>query len=130
MKKGFKINGLEYEAYLSKKGDFSFALVGGSSKKGSYLGGRANRNNLFPNDPVYDDVNLNGDALTVYKAAGDILLEWFYAVKPWRIGFSASTGRKVKIYRWFAKRLGKKLANYTMIEAPFGTFSFYRLPED
>ena len=115
---------------MTSAGAFSFSLVGGNSKKGSVWCSKRDRYNLWRDTHVYTDVDLLPTALPAFKKAGDILIEWFYTKRPWRVYFSASTDRKVKIYRWFAKRLERRLPEeFQLIEFPEGQFEFYRATE-
>lgn len=127
----FEHQGLTYTVMISRSGGFGFALTGGNSPKGSSHFSKKNRYNLFPDDPVIDDVNLVSHALPVYRKAGDILIEWLFTKMPWRVHFEASTQRKVKVYRWMVKRLQQRLpAEYEMVEYPEGHFEFYRVAEN
>lgn len=127
MDKGFNVGGLSYVASLDSAGDFSFRLAGGNSPKGSARNRKSAAYDLYYDDrPVHSDVDLNYYALPVLKAAGDILVDMVYADKPWRVGFCASTARKVRIYGWLAKKLAKKLPGYRMVHYPDGCWSFYR----
>jgi hypothetical protein len=127
LKKEFEINGLKYLAMLSKSGEFGSELIGGNSRKGSTYDRKRALSDLYYHDTsVIDDVNLNSNCLPVFRKAGEILIGWLHEKKLWRVGFSASTARKVKVYRWFANRLAAKLMDYEMVESPVGAFSFYR----
>jgi len=119
--------GLQYEASVSCSGNFSFALTGGNSRRGAAYPCNKNVYNLFPEEPIYTDVNLHQNAFPVYRKAGEILLNWLHTQKLWRIGFVASTDRKVKVYRWIAARLARRLPRYSLIEYPAGEFNFYRV---
>ncbi|MBE9549436.1 MAG: hypothetical protein IMF09_08545 [Proteobacteria bacterium] len=123
----FSINGLEYSAWISLNGEFSFGLMGGASRKGAVYSPKKNCYDFWPDCHVYDDVDLNPNALPVYVKAGKILTNWIYRAKPHRFGFSASTGRKINIYRWFAKKLSARFPEYMCSEYPEGNWSFYRV---
>lgn len=126
----FEHEGLEYRVMISSSGGFGFELTGGNSPKGSTFSSRKDEYNLFPECSILDDVDLVSNALPVYRKAGEILIDWFYTKRPWRVHFSASTDRKVKIYRWFANRLKQKLPDeYQIVEYPEGHFEFYRVKE-
>jgi hypothetical protein len=127
MTREFSVDGLQYRAMMSKSGNFGFEILGGNSPKESTYNRKRDLYNLYPEIPNLEDVDLNFNALPVFRKAGEILLEWLYTKKPWRIGFSASTQRKVKIYRWFAARLAKRLSDYSLVEYPTGVFNFYRV---
>ena len=120
----FENDGLEYVVTISNSGELGFTLIGGQSKKGSAL--RCPSEDLFWDEPRFDDADLNHDALTVYRKVQDIVLNYVFIHKVWLLRFTATTKRKAKVYKWMAKRLGKKLTNYNLIEHPPGTFSFYR----
>ena len=127
LKQTFKHEGLTYLVMISSSGGFGFELVGGNTPKGSAYD-RKRANDLWYHDtPNYEDVDLLSNALPVYRKAAEILVEWFYTKRPWRVHFSASTERKVKIYRWFAARLAKRLGDYSLVEYPTGVFNFYRV---
>ena len=127
MRESFTINGLEYSAAMSVTGSFYFDLTGGNSRKGSTYNRKEALTNLYYWDtPVFEDVDLNPYALPVLRKAGDILIKWVYAKKPWRVSFSAATNRKINVYRWLAKKLAKKLPGYRLQEWPEGCFVFYR----
>ena len=99
--------------------------MGGTTKKGS-----AYRNpckDLFWDEPYFEDVDLGIDALKVLKKVKQILLAYVFNTRPGRIGFAASTNRKVGIYRWLAKRLASQMLVYNLVEYPAGEFNFYRL---
>lgn len=127
MRAFFTHEGLRYEASMDRSGNFAFALIGGNSRRGSADPCNKNVYNLFPDEPIYSDVNLNQNAFPVYRKAGEILLNWLHAKKRWRIGFAASTERKVKVYRWLAERLSRRFPEYSLIEYPIGEFYFYRV---
>ena len=69
---------------------------------------------------IADDVDLGADALKLVRVVSGLLLEYAFRERPWRIGFSASTGRKAPIYRWLAARFAKKLTGYNLVEFPEG----------
>jgi hypothetical protein len=117
---------LEYQATLSHAGVFSFDLIGGNSKKGSARRSQKDRYNLWPDEPIFDDVDLTVNALPVFRKAVNILLEWVWARKPFRVAFAAATERKLPVYRWLARRLSKKLPGYYWVEDD-GVFNFYRV---
>ena len=124
MEKRFSIDGLDYRMVITHSGNVWFDLVGGVTRKGS-----ANRNpckDLFWDEPNFEDVDLDVDALRVFNVVKKFLLEYVFTKKPGRIGFCASTWRKVGIYRWVAARLARQLVSYNLVEYPEGTFSFYR----
>lgn len=124
----FSINGLDYVASITKSGSFTFHLAGGSTRKGTVYHHQRDRYDLFPEERLVEDIDLNPYALPVLRKAGEILLEWMHKKNPWHIHFSASTPRKIRIYRWLAKRLVKKqLGGYQLVEYPEGVFNFYRL---
>lgn len=131
MEKGFTVNGLNYVASLDRAGDFSFSLVGGNSSKGSARNRKTALWDLYYDDtPEWGDVDLNKNGLTVLKTAGQILVDWVYEFRPWRIGFAAGTDRKVAVYQWLAKKLAKKLPGYRFEEWPEGVFNYYKIPTE
>ena len=120
----FKIEGLEYGLTINASGTVWFSLLGGMTKKGT-----ANRNpctDLFWDEPNFEDVDLGVNTFKVFSRVKHILLNYVFSVKPWRIGFSASTDRKVRVYRWMAWRLARQLMNYNLVEYPLGEFNFYK----
>lgn len=118
--------GLEYQATLSPAGVFSFHLVRGNSRRGSAWPTKKGSYNLFPEEPVVDDVDLTVNALPVFRKAGVILLNWVWARRPFRIAFVAATDRKLPVYRWLARRLAAKIRGYSWVEDD-GVFNFYRV---
>ena len=124
MYKCFKIEGLEYGMGISESGNVWLDLLGGMTKKGSAC--RNPCKGLFWDEPCFDDVDLGINAFKVFSVVKRILLEYIFTTKPWRIGFSASTGRKVRVYRWMAVRLARQLKNYKLVEFPAGVFNFYK----
>ena len=124
MIKTFRIDGLRYALHISGNGEIALELLGGATRKGS-----ANRScrDLFWGTPNFDDVDLGADALKLVRVVSGLLLDYAFRERPWRMGFSASTGRKVPIYRWLAARFARKLTGYNLVEFPEGVFNFYRL---
>ena len=124
LEKQFRIEGLNYRMLISRAGDIQFDLIGGMTKKGS-----ANRNpckDLFWDEPNFEDVDLGIDTFKVFNVVKQILLEFVFTQQPGRFGFSASTARKIRIYRWMAERLARLLGNYNKVEYPAGVFNFYK----
>jgi hypothetical protein len=121
----FNVERLEYCLRVSKSGVVCLDLVGGTTKKGSAY--RNPCDDLFWDAPYFGDIDLGINALKVLKKVKRILLAYVFNTKPGRIGFAASTDRKVKIYRWFAKRLTSQMRNYNLVEYPAGAFNFYKL---
>ena len=125
LEKRFRIEGLDFRMLISRSGDIRFDLLGGMTKKGS-----ANRNpctDLFWDEPNFKDVDLGADTFKVFKAVKQILLEYVFSQQPVRFGFSASSERKIRIYRWMSARLARLLENYNKVEYPAGEFNFYKL---
>ena len=125
LEKRFRIEGLDYRMLISRTGDIRFDLLGGMTKKGS-----ANRNpctDLFWDEPNFEDVDLGADTFKVFKAVKQILLEYVFSQQPVRFGFSASSERKIRIYRWMSSRLAKLLENYNKVVYPACVFNFYKL---
>ena len=123
----FENDGLRYLVSISESGELGFALIGGQSKKGSAM--RRPSEDLFWDEPRFDDADLNRDALAVYRKVQNLSLDYVFSNKPWALHFAATTKRKIKVYRWMANRISKKLTDYNLIEYPPGTFSFYRYAE-
>jgi hypothetical protein len=124
METRFNIERLEYGLHISKSGNICLDLIGGTTKQGS-----ANRNpcdDLFWDEPYYGDIDLGINALKVLRKAKRILLGYVFNTKPGRIGFAASTERKVRIYRWMAERMAARLPDYNLVEYPAGKFNFYK----
>ncbi len=125
--KEFSNDGLNYLATLDIAGDFSFELRSGSTPKGpSHI---TDYKDLYDDYSDYGDLDLNRTAMAVYNKAGKILIEWIKTYRPWKITFSATTSRKIRIYRWFADRLTGRIDGYSMAEYPAGVFSFYLIDE-
>lgn len=125
--KRFSQDGLQYEVQLLSDGEFSFHLIGGASKRGTIWHPKFDRYNLWKDQLVIGDVDIVPNPLAVFRRAGEILLNWVFSRKPWYVYFSASTARKIGIYRWFSKRLEKRLPDeYHIVEYPEGCFNFYR----
>ena len=125
MHKRFNIDDLEYFLHINQSGDIWLDLEGGVTRKGSAW--RSPCADLFWDEPNFEDVDLGINGLTVFIKVKNILLQHVFGMKPGRLGFSASTGRKIPIYRWMAHRLARQLRNYTLVEFPEGAFNFYRL---
>jgi hypothetical protein len=124
METRFNIERLEYGLHISKSGNVCLDLMGGTTKQGS-----AYRNpceDLFWDEPYYGDIDLGINALKVLRKAKRILLGYVFNTKPGRIGFAASTDRKVRIYRWMAERMAGEWKDYNLVEYPAGTFNFYK----
>lgn len=121
----FEIDKLEYGLGISQSGNVWLDLLGGATKKG--LAYRSPCKDLFWDEPWFDDVDLGVNTFKVFRVAADILLQHIFSKRPWRIGFSASTERKVKVYRWMVARLLGRIPNYNLVEYPEGVFNFYRL---
>ena len=125
MEKRFSIDGLDYRMVITRSGDVWFDLVGGMTRKGS-----ANRNpckDLFWDEPNFEDVDLGTNTFKVFNVVKQILLKYVFTQQPVRFGFSASSERKIRIYRWMAERLARLLGNYNKVEFPAGVFNFYKL---
>lgn len=125
MYKRFNIEGLQYSLHITKTGTIGLDLEGGVTRKGSAW--RNPGEDLFWDEPNFKDVDLGINTLRVLIKVKSILLQYVFGMKPGRLGFSASTARKVPIYRWVAHRLARQLTNYTLVEFPEGVFNFYRL---
>ena len=125
MHKRFNIDYLEYFLHINQSGDICLDLEGGVTREGSAW--RSPCTDLFWDEPNFEDVDLGINTLTVFMKVKSILLQHVFGMKPGRLGFSASTGRKIPIYRWMAHRLARQLRNYTLMEFPEGVFNFYRL---
>jgi hypothetical protein len=124
METRFNIERLEYGLHISKSGNVCLDLMGGTTKQGS-----AYRNpceDLFWDEPYFGDIDLGINALKVLRKAKRILLGYVFNTKPGRIGFAASTDRKVRIYRWMAERMAGEWKDYNLVEYPAGTFNFYK----
>jgi len=120
----FIVDQLEYGMGVSKSGNVWLDLLGGVTRKGSAC--RNPCKDLFWDEPCFEDVDLGVNTLRVFRAAGDNLLRYIFTKRPGRIGFSASTERKVNVYRWMAARLARRLKNYNLVEYPAGMFNYYR----
>ena len=130
MTREFSVDGLQYRAEMSTSGNFGFELRGGNTSRGSANDRKRALTDLWYHDtPDYDDHGgLLENPLKVFRIAGEILLEWVWAKLPARFGFSASTTRKIDVYRYLVKRLMKKLnGRYNAVEYPPGDWNFYRL---
>lgn len=123
--KEFTVDGLDYVLQIGEAGDVCFALVGGASKKGSAR--KADKYDLFRDEPRLEDVELSGNVFAVFRKIKEIVLEYVYRAKPWRISFYANSPRKTAIYRRIAFRVIKNLYGFNLVEAPEGTFSLYKL---
>jgi hypothetical protein len=123
MESCFKVDRLEYGLHISKSGNICLDLIGGTTKQGT-----ANRNpcDLFWDEPYFGDIDLGINAMKVLRKAKRILLGYVFNTKPGRIGFAASTDRKVRIYRWMAERMAGEWKDYNLVEYPAGTFNFYK----
>ena len=127
MEQRFRIEGLDYRMGITRSGNVWFELVRGATKKGS-----ASKNpckDLFWDEPNFDDVDLGIDTFKVFNVVKKFLQEYVFAKSPGRIGFSASTTRKIRIYRWMAQRLARRLNRYNLVEYPAGEFNFYKQAE-
>lgn len=122
----FRIENLTYELTMSRLGAVYFEMISGWSKRGSTNVYHQDPCNLFPEYPNLSDTGLLSNAMPLFRKVGEIVCTWVLAYKPPRFGFSASTERKRKIYRWLAAKLAKKFQNYTLVEHPVGSFNFYR----
>lgn len=123
----FKIENLVYELTMTRLGAIGFEMISGWSKRGSIYVNTEDPYNLFPEYSNLSDTGLLSNAMPLFHKVGEILCRWILAYKPPMFGFSASTVRKRKIYRWLAARLARKIPNYTKVEFPLGTFMFYRI---
>ena len=123
----FENDGLSYVVSISDSGELGFTLIGGHSRKGTVI--RSPSEDLFWDEPRFDDADLNQNALTVYRKVQDLVLSHVQNNKLWALRFTATTKRKTGVYKWMARRLLQKLANYKLVGYPPGTFSFYRLAD-
>ncbi len=123
------MEGLQYRAMISKSGNFGFELIGGNTRRRSAYDRKMAATDLWYHDtPDYGDRNLLENPFKVFRLAGEILLEWVWGKRPARFGFSASTDRKISVYRYLVKRLMKKLnGRYNAVEYPPGEWNFYLL---
>ena len=126
MEKTFRIDGVKYRLGITPSGNVWLDLIGGATKKGS---ARPYPGDLFWDVPNFKDVDLNIDTFKVFNVVKKFLLEYVFAKRPGRIGFSASTTRKIRIYRWMAQRLARQLNRYNLVEYPAGEFNFYKRAE-
>ena len=101
----------------------SFGLIGGATNKGRIC----DPFYLFNDEPEFSDVDLVPNALPVLVQFKQVLMEYVWSRRPWKLEFTASTQRKVPIYQWMAKRLSKELPSYTFIEYPVGNFLFHKV---
>jgi len=101
----------------------SFGLIGGATNKGSIY----EPFDLFNDEPEFSDVDLVPNALPVLVQFKQVLMEYVWSRRPWMFGFTASTERKVPIYRWIAKRLSIELPTYTFTEYPMGNFLLHKV---
>ena len=125
MHKRFNIDSLQYFFHINQAGDIWLDLEGGVTRKGP--AGRSPCTDLFWDEPNFEDIDLGINTLTVFIKVKKILLQHVFGMKPGRLGFTASSSRKISIYRWMAHRLVKQLRDYTLVEFPEGDFNFYRL---
>ena len=123
--KEFTVDGLDYVLTICEAGDVALALTGGNSRKGSVR--KRDLLDLWPEENIFRDVDLAPNVFAVFRKVTETVLEYIYRVKPWRISFYATTERKIAVYRRIASRVAKNLHGYSLVEAPEGTFSLYRL---
>ena len=107
---------------MSKDYRISFGLVGGFTSKGNAI----DPHDLFWDEPKFSDVNLMGNGLSVLLRFRQILISYIHENKPWMLKFTASTSRRISIYRWMVQRALKQLPAYKLIEYPPGQFFVYR----
>jgi len=124
----FEHDGLKYKLEIDCAGNVALNLAGGASRKGYYR--KWDLYDLFPDSPIYDDVNLVRNGLTVLRKASKILQSFVYRERPWKISFRAATKRKGRIFQWMSKRLAKRLTGYCLVEFPAENFNFYRLARE
>ena len=89
MHKRFNIDSLKYSLHITKAGNIWLDLEGGVTRKGSAW--RSPCDDLFWDEPYFDDVDLGINTLAVFIKVKNILLQHVFGVKPVRLGFSAST---------------------------------------
>jgi hypothetical protein len=124
----FPIENLTYELTLSELGVVCFEMVGGRSKRGSTCVYHQDPYNLFPEYPNLSDTGLLSNAMPLFRKVGEIVCSWVLTYKPPRFAFTASTTRKIKIYRWLAQKLAARLIDsYSSVEYPPGEWNFYRV---
>jgi len=124
----FTVQGLKYELRIDVRGEISLTLVGGCTRKGTAA--HPNINDLFRREPRVDDVDLVSNGFSVLMRAKELILAHVYQFRPWYLSITATTKRKIAVYRWIIEKTLRSIDGYHVVEAPTGTFSFYKLIAD
>ena len=119
----FHVEGLNYKLQIDRAGVVSLGLIGGETCKGRAI----EAFNLFDDLPVYEDVDLVRNAMTVIQSASKILLTYIHEVRPHLLQFTASTGRKIQLFAWITGRMLRRVAGYDVYEYPKGTFVIFKV---
>ena len=108
----FSNEGLRYELQINKAGIVSFGLLGGAGVKGRVRW----KDQLFDDVPIYEDVDLVRNALSIFRLVGRFLVSYVYEARPHLLQFTASTPRKARLYAWMTRKLLCTVSGYDMCE--------------
>ncbi len=118
----FKIDNIKYLFSISDRGEMSFEVLRGFSKKGAISWGS-------DNDDSYEDINIVLSPMKVLAKAKKMALDWVYINKPYRFGFVASTDRKFIIYFRMIEKImnnNKFIRDNYNVNVHRRCFDFYR----
>ena len=118
-----RLDGLEYELEADVRGHIVLSLLAGASPRGSIK-----RSPLFPDIPIYDDVNLlPGNAMRLFSRVASRIERWVGTEKPYQFFVRARSARRARLFLWLSRR--RPLASLAYVVCPIGTtIYFFRDP--
>lgn len=119
----FRIEGLRYGLQVSETGQVAFWLEDGTTRRG-----KVQKDVLFEDLPVLDDVNLlTVQPMTLFRLVARRVEDWIACEKPYQVYFSTGDARRAAIYRWLAKRAVSRLPDYWYYELERSFYFFRKL---
>jgi hypothetical protein len=118
-----RLDGLEYELEADELVHIVLSLLSGASSRG-----RVKKSPLFPDVPLYDDVDLlPGNGMRLFSRVMTRIERWVYTEKPHQFFVRTDSPRRARIFLWMARR--RPLASLAYIVCPIGrTIYFFRDP--
>jgi len=117
----FKVDNILYEFWVNDNFEISFAVLRGTSKKGSF-------SKNFDSDE-YDDLDISISPFKVFSKVTELTLKWVRNNMPYKFSFHSTTDRKNKVYEHIIMKVFKTatdlVKNYH-VYSDGKTHSFYR----
>ena len=121
----FAVDDMQYRLNVYRDGTVNFGLHWAHTPKGTTF----RENDLFPEDPTYDDVDLARNAVKVFRKVRTLLERYIRVNRPHVLKFRATTLRKALVYGWMTRRLLRNVTRYDMCEYPKGTIVIFKLEQ-